>query len=186
MPTPTFSRTTRVHLVLVFLALASFVSRPARAQVAGATLSGTVSDQTGAVIANSQVTIKNVATGVTRTVPADAAGFYTTPNLLPGTYEITVSASGFSTEVRSGITLTVGAQQVLNITMKVGQTSQRVEVKGEAPTVELASATLGGVVGANTVVELPLNGRSWTDLAPRLVFRALVLNRTTTGWTGSA
>src|ERR1700730_7965825 len=90
-------------------------------QVVGATLSGTVTDQSGAVIPNTQISIKNVATGVTRTVTTDAAGFYTAPNLLPGTYEITATASGFSTEVQTGITLTVGAQQVLNFTLQIGR-----------------------------------------------------------------
>ncbi len=95
----------------------------------------------------------------------NAAGFYTAPNLLPGKYEVTVVATGFSTEVRSGITLTVGAQQMLNIAMQVGQVSQKVEVTGEAPTVQLASSDIGGVVGQTAVVELPLNGRDWTQLA---------------------
>src|SRR6266436_924134 len=138
---------------------------PIYAQVAGATLTGTVKDSSGAVIPNAQVAITDVATGVTRTVSPGSSGLYTAPNLLPGTYEIHVTATGFSTQVQKGITLTVGAQQVLDFTMQVGQITQTVEVTTEAPTVELTSSTLSAVVNATTVRELPLNGRSWTDLA---------------------
>jgi Carboxypeptidase regulatory-like domain/TonB-dependent Receptor Plug Domain len=134
-------------------------------QVVGATLSGTVTDQSGAVIPNAQVSIKNVATGVTRDLTTDAAGFYTAPNLLPGAYEVTASAPGFATEVRTGITLTVGAQQLLNLIMQVGRVTEKVQVAGEAPAVQLASSAISAVVNSTTVRELPLNGRSWTDLA---------------------
>src|ERR1700680_4105876 len=138
---------------------------PLRAQVTGATLSGTVRDQSGGVIPKAGISIKNIATGVTRAVTTDPAGFYAAPNLLPGTYEITATAPGFSTEVQTGITLTVGGQQLLNFTMKVGQVAERVQVTGEAPMVQLASSSIGAVVDSTTVRELPLNGRSWTDLA---------------------
>jgi hypothetical protein len=149
----------------VLLVFGLLTSAPVFAQVAGATLSGTVTDQSGAVIPNTQIAVKNNATGVTRTVTADPAGFYTAPNLLPGTYEITATASGFATEVQSGVTLTVGAQQVLNLVLQVGQVTQRVQVTGEAPAVQLASSSISAVVNSTTVRELPLNGRSWTDLA---------------------
>ena len=153
--------------VFIILALALVLLTPIRiyAQVSGATLTGTVSDASGAVIPNAQVSVKNVATGQVRAVTTDAAGFYTAPNLLPDSYEVTVTAPGFSTEVRSGITLTVGAQQLLNITMQVGQATQTVQVTGEAPAVQLANSTIGGVVSQTAVVELPLNGRDWTSLA---------------------
>src|SRR4029077_4822939 len=147
------------------LALNLLISPPASAQVAGATLSGTVTDPSGAVISVAQISIKNVATGVTRSVATNDAGFYTAPNLLPGTYEVTVTTTGFLTLVRSGVTLTVGAEQSLDLAMQVGQVSQSVHVTGEAPAVQLDSSTIGAVVDANTVVDLPLNGRSWTDLA---------------------
>src|SRR3984893_18113542 len=93
------------------------------------------------------------------------AGYYSAPNLLPGSYSITTTATGFLTNVQSGITLSVGAQQQLNISMKVGEASQTVTVVESAPTVELTSATLSAQVDANTVRELPLNGRDWTQLA---------------------
>jgi len=146
-------------------ALSIFFVSGAQAQVAGGTLSGTVTDPSGAVIPSAKIAVKNVSTGVTRDVAMDAAGFYSAPNLLPGTYEITTTAPGFSTVVRTGITLTVGAQQVLNLSMQVGTVTEKVQVVGEAPTVQLASSALSAVVNSTTVRELPLNGRSWTDLA---------------------
>jgi hypothetical protein len=151
--------------ILLAVAFTLTVTGQANAQVAGATLTGTIKDSSGAFIPNAQVAITDVATGVTRTVSADGAGLYAAPNLSPGAYEIRVSAMGFSTELQKGVTLTVGAQQVLDFTMRVGQMTQMVEVTTEAPTVELTSSELGATVNSTTVRELPLNGRSWTDLA---------------------
>jgi hypothetical protein len=137
----------------------------AHAQVAGATLSGTVSDQSGGVVPQAAISIKNIATGITRSSTTSTAGFYSVPNLLPGTYEIRAAAQGFASEVQMGVTLTVGEQQVLNFTLQVGQISQTVEVSTEAPTVQLGSSSISAVINSTTVRELPLNGRSWTDLA---------------------
>jgi hypothetical protein len=165
----TSHRNSRIVAVLFLtsgvLALILLISAPAWAQVAGATLSGTVTDVSGAVIPEAQVSIKDVGTGVSRSVKTNVAGFYIAPNLLPGAYEITITAQGFSTEVRTGITLTVGAQQDLNLTLRVGATTETVKVSGEAPGVQLANSTLGNVVDANSIRELPLNGRDWTLLA---------------------
>jgi len=135
------------------------------AQVSGATLNGTVTDSSGAALANVQVSIKNEDTGEVRTVTVDSAGFYAAPNLLPGKYDVSAAAAGFSTTVQNGITLTVGAQQLLNIKMRVGQVTQTVEVKELPPSVDLATSTIGGVVGQEEVAQLPLNGRDWTSLA---------------------
>ncbi len=137
----------------------------AYAQVSGATLTGTVKDASGAVIPNAQVSVTNTATGVNRRIVTDTAGFYTMSNLLPGDYDVAVSATGFASQVRKGITLTVGAHQVLDHTMQVGQVTQTVQITAEAPTVELASSTLSAEIDATAVRELPLNGRSWSDLA---------------------
>src|SRR6267154_6891177 len=100
--------------VFLIVAISILGAGQAYAQVAGATLTGTVKDSSGAFIPSAQIIITDVATGVTRTVTADGAGLYAAPNLLPGTYEIRVTATGFSTEVQKGVTLTVGAQQVLD------------------------------------------------------------------------
>src|SRR5438309_118895 len=138
----------------------------AGAQVAGGTIYGTISDPSERLIPQAQVSIANVATGIITTVITNSDGFFTAPNLPPGEYEITVSAKGFNTEVRKGITLTVGAQQVFNLTLHVGSAAKTVvEVTTEAPAVQLVSSDISAVVTANTVRELPLNGRSWTDLA---------------------
>jgi Carboxypeptidase regulatory-like domain/TonB-dependent Receptor Plug Domain/TonB dependent receptor len=152
-------------IVTFTLAFTLFPEFRVDAQIASAVLSGTVSDTSGASIPEAQISIRNVATGVITQVAANAEGFYTAPALLPGSYEITISAPGFSTGVQKNVTLTVGRQQVLNVTMQVGSTSARVEVTGEAPVVQLSSAAIGDVVNSTTVVDLPLNGRSWTDLA---------------------
>jgi len=138
---------------------------PAGSQTVGGVIQGTVTDQSGATIAGVNVLIKNVATGVLTNSKTNSTGFYTAPTLSPGEYEVTATVSGFKTEVRSGITLTVGASEVVNLQMSVGQTSDKVEVSGAAPTVELASSTLSNVVDAKNIVDLPLNGRDWTQLA---------------------
>ena len=151
--------------LFIILAISILWGSQAYAQVSGATLTGTVKDASGAVIPNAQVSITAVATGVIRTVSTGGAGLYTAPNLLPGNYEVRATAQGFSSQLQKGITLTVGAQQQLDITMQVGQVTQTVQVNTEAPTVELTSSTLSATVNATTVRELPLNGRSWTDLA---------------------
>ena len=150
----------------IVLILAILSSAPSSAQVAGATLSGTVTDSSGGVVPNAQVVIINVATGVTSKVTTNSDGFFISANLLPGEYNVTVSAKGYTTQERTGISLTVGAQQVFDLTLKVGSASTEVMVvTAEAPAVQLNSSDISAVVNATTVRELPLNGRSWTDLA---------------------
>jgi hypothetical protein len=149
----------------VILAIAILSAGPAYAQVSGATLSGTITDPSGAAIANVKVSIRNKATDITRDVTADAAGFYSAPNLLPGDYEVTVSAAGFSTTKESNITLTVGAQQTLNVSLRIGEATQTVLVTEAAPLVQANSSVMSGVVESTTVRELPLNGRDWASLA---------------------
>src|SRR6202162_962753 len=149
------------------MAVVLFLMLPLRsyAQVSGATLTGTVSDSSGAVIANVHISIKNEGTGEVRTVTVDSAGFYSAPHLWPGQYDVPVTAPGFATTVQNGVTLTVGAQQLLNVKMLVGQVTQTIEVQDLPPSIDLATSTIGGVVGQEEVAQLPLNGRDWTSLA---------------------
>src|SRR5260370_19783218 len=151
--------------VYAMLMLAVLLSTPVYAQVSGATLSGTVSDTSGAVVTNAKVSIKNTATDVTRDVTTDSSGVYSAPNLLPGVYDITVVAAGFSTSVKSGLTLTVGATQALNISLQIGRNVERFDVSAVTPDVQLTSSIMSAEVDSTTVRELPLNGRDWTQLA---------------------
>src|SRR6202158_1224210 len=165
----TFIRIEKFGFAIAMLALALLLGigggNTALAQVAGATLSGLITDSSGAAIANAKVSIKNVATGTLREVNPNSDGFFTAPNLLPGEYEVTVSAVGFSTAVQQGINLTVGAEQAMNVTLQVGQVTDKVVVSGGTPTIELSTSTVRGHVDSTTVRELPLNGRDWTTLA---------------------
>ena len=144
-------------LALCFLLVVTFFPNvPASAQVSGATLSGTVTDASGAVIPGVMISIKNRATGIVRNLMTDEAGFYSAPNLQAGNYDVTASQAGFSTVTQSNITLTVGAQQQLNISLMVGETAQVVEVTAAAPLVQVTSSLISGVVESTTVRELPL------------------------------
>src|SRR6202035_2043453 len=133
---------------------------PIRAQVAGATLSGVITDAQAGAVVNAKVTVRNVATDVSVDTVTNGTGAYTVPNLNPGDYEVSVTALGFSTTV-SKLTLSVGQKQEMNLALTVGQVSQEIQVTGAAPQVELESSTISGEVGATTVRELPLNGRDW-------------------------
>ena len=135
------------------------------AQVAGATISGTVTDTTAKVVPNVVVTITNVDTGVSREVATNEEGFYSAPNLLPGTYDVKFTSHGFRTEVNRGITLTVGASVSLDQSLRVGAVTETISIQSEVPAVQTSSSDISTVVNATTVRELPLNGRSWTDLA---------------------
>ena len=136
-----------------------------RAQVAGGILSGTITDPSGRAIPQAQIVIKNLATGVERAVTTNGDGFYTAVNLLPGAYQVTISAKGFNTEVKTGIKMNVGAEQTFDLTLHVGTVSHMVQVTADAPAVQMTSSEISATVNATTVRELPLNGRSWTDLA---------------------
>lgn len=154
-----------VCVVVVIVILDLFAVPPIYAQVVGATLSGVVTDSSGAVIVGADVSIRNTGTGVITEFKTDSAGFYTAPNLLPGNYQVRAAAAGFNTVVESNIVLAVAAQRVINVRLEVGRTSQQVTVTAAEPTVELSTSTLGGVVNSTTVRELPLNGRDWTQLS---------------------
>jgi hypothetical protein len=153
-----------IKWALVVLVLSLVISVPLRAQVAGATLTGTITDVSGGVIANARISVKHAATSVQSSTTSNSDGLYNVPNLLPGEYQVTVSAPGFSTKVIT-ITLTVGAQRALDVIMAVGQAQQTVQVTEEAPTIQLATSTISGVVEGSEVRELPLNGRDWGALA---------------------
>jgi hypothetical protein len=135
------------------------------AQSTSAQVEGTVHDSSGAVIPNASVSIKNTATGIERTTTSNASGVFNLPDLQPSVYELTISAPGFASQRREAIELTVGAQQVVNVTLSASAVSSSVEVTAAPPAIELASASLAGVEDSRATRELPLNGRDWTQLA---------------------
>src|SRR6266852_5336838 len=135
------------------------------AQVSTGTISGVVQDPSGAAIPGAMVTIKNVDTGTARTLTSDAGGRYIAPNLTVGNYEVQGQQSGFQTEVRTGITLSVGREEVINLALKVGQLSDRVTITAEAPLVESTTSAMSSLIDERTIRDLPLNGRSYDRLA---------------------
>ena len=150
---------------LLILVLICGATANVHAQVAGGSISGTVTDSGARVVSGVQIKITNVATGVTREVTTNEEGVYSAPNLQPGTYEAEFSVQGFKVEKRSGLELTVGAAVVLDLTLRVGTIHESVVVQSEVPAVQISTSDISAVVNATTVRELPLNGRSWTDLA---------------------
>src|ERR1700687_2636417 len=152
-------------ILLALLATSGGLASVAHAQAVGASLSGLITDGSGGPVPGATVTIKNLGTGVVREVSTNGDGLYSAPNLLPGTYEVRVTAQGFQTLVQKEIALTVGAQQALNLSLKVGQLNETVEVNAAPPDVQTESSTISATVDSTTVRELPLNGRDWTSLA---------------------
>src|SRR2546426_9009698 len=157
--------TQMVLLVAGLLAFFNLLSIGLNAQVSGGVLSGTVTDASQAAIPNVRVTLTNLATRVVRAVATDAAGLFTAPDLLPGSYEMTAAALGFTTQMRTDITVNVGASVVLNIVMQAGDPNQVVRVAVSGPPADQTSSAVGGNVSASTVRDTPLNGRDWTQLA---------------------
>ena len=151
------------YLQVLFISL--ILSGPLYAQVTTGTILGVVQDASGAVIPGVSVTVKNLDTGITRTATTDEGGRYTLPDLTLGNYQVEGQLAGFQTEVRTGITLTVGREAVVNLALKVGQISDRVTITEEAPLVESTTAAMSSLVDERTIRDLPLNGRSWDNLA---------------------
>jgi hypothetical protein len=143
--------------------LLALVPLPALAQATGA-ISGVVSDASGAALPGASVTVVNSGTGQTRTATAGTEGFYTVPLLQPGTYRVTASLQGFSAMIRDGIKVTVSETARVNLQLPVGGRTEDVTVVGEAPLVETSNATMGIVIDEKKVVDLPLNGRNFTQL----------------------
>jgi len=151
--------------VLFVLCLIGVLARPMSAQLTNASLTGYVTDPSKGVIADAKVTAINVATNIRYETATDAAGSYHIPNLPPGTYRIEVEKLGFKTVVKSDVVLHVQDSLAINFEMGLGSTAETVTVTGGAPLVETVSSSVGDIVDSHTVVDLPLNGRSWTDLA---------------------
>jgi outer membrane receptor protein involved in Fe transport len=135
------------------------------AQTVGASIQGAITDANGAAVPNATVEVRNVGTGVVHTVGGDAEGRYRVPLLPPGDYEVRVTASGFQPALRRGVSLAVGQDAVADVALTIGQIETTVTVEGAATTVNTISAALSGLVTRQEIRDLPLNGRSFQQLA---------------------
>jgi len=124
-----------------------------------ATLSGVVTDPSGAVVPGAQVTVHSLATGLDRQLVTDSAGLYVAPSLLPGDYEVQAKASGFSQYTVKTVTLEVDQRVTVNMALALSTAGETVQVESAASQIETQTMTVGQVIGSNTVQELPLNGR---------------------------
>ncbi|MBI2820840.1 MAG: carboxypeptidase regulatory-like domain-containing protein, partial [Acidobacteria bacterium] len=135
-----------------------------QAQRTTGTISGVVRDESGAVLPGVSVATENLETGFSLTAVTNDAGYYTVPNLSLGEYRLRAELPGFNTVVRGGIKLTVGREAVVDLVLKVGEISEEVLVTEDAPLVETTKAELYDLVDDHQIRDLPLNGRSFTDL----------------------
>src|SRR4030081_3675335 len=113
-----------------------------QAQVAGGSISGTITDNSSRVIGNVRIKITNIDTGVSREVTTNDEGVYSAPNLQSGTYRAEYSVQGFKTEARSGIEMTVGAAVVSDVTLTVGALHETVTVQSEVPAVQISTSDI--------------------------------------------
>jgi hypothetical protein len=129
-----------------------------------ATLSGTVTDPTGAVVPNAQVDVLSLATGVDRVISTDGAGLYVVPSLQPGDYKVQAKAAGFSVYTVPQVTLNVDQSVTVNMKLALSSAGEIIQVESTATQIESQTMTVGQVIDKTTVQELPLNGRHFLDL----------------------
>lgn len=153
--------TIRLATIVVFLFALNTI---ARAQ-STATLQGAVTDTSNAAVPNATVTIHNQNTGIDRTTQTDQSGAYYAPGLLPGTYQVTITANGFQAFVIKDLMVDVASTVTANAQLKVGQLTEQVVVSGGTPLVSTNSVSMSQVITQKMVQELPLNGRHFLDLA---------------------
>ena len=149
-----------------------FVWLPLFSQASQSSIQGSVSDQSGGVIAGASVTVTDVARGTTRVLVTNGAGEYVANSIVPGTYTIRAEAQGFSTVERSGVLVQVSQNIRVDLVLQTGVQTQTITVTGEIPAIDTTDAQLGGTVSNNLVDSLPLNGRNFdrlVQLAPGVV-----------------
>jgi carboxypeptidase family protein len=151
----------RTLLVLLLCALPA----AALAQQETATISGTITDATGASVPNAVVIVTNVQTGISVRTEATEAGTYVVPSLRPGDYSIAVESKGFQKTVRTGVTLQVAQVARIDVTLQTGALTESVEVVAATPLLDTLTSSRGSVIDQKKIVELPLNGRDYNQLA---------------------
>ena len=153
----------RFFLLSLVLIVFAYVQSPL-AQTTGRIL-GVVADETEAVLPGVTISATHIDTNLVRTAITDDEGRYRLVELPVGTYEVQAELTGFTTEVRRPITLTIAGEVALGFTLRVGGLEERVVVTGEAPLVETTNAITGGLVSDQQIRDLPLNGRDFAQLA---------------------
>ena len=131
---------------------------------AGGSVSGTVKDVSGAVVANARVTATDLATGVQHKLATNGHGYYFFPDLPVGRYDLTIQAAGFKTYQRTGTTINANSAVVVDAVLQVGGPTQAVSVSESAAHVEMSDTQMGEVISGSKMASVPLNGRSYTDL----------------------
>ena len=155
----------RIFQVSVVAGLLLVAAASLSAQTFRGTILGTVTDPTGAVVSGARVTVKNTGTGLERSTTTSGDGSYTLSELPIGTYNVTVTMTGFETFVATGVTVESSAERRVDAAMKAGQVSTRVEVLGDQlPQVETTSTEIGGTLTADTIEAVPTNGRDYQKL----------------------
>src|SRR2546427_3139216 len=149
--------------VVLGILLSSFACAIVWAQ-STAQISGTVKDQTGAVLPGVQVTATQTATGLARSAVTDETGSYVLPNLPVGPYKLETALPGFRTFAQTGIVLQVGSSPVINVGLEVGQVAETVEVQANPALVETRNTSVGQGIDNVRVLELPLNARNVQQL----------------------
>ncbi len=152
-------------LTITGASLAFALAPSAYCQVDQGAITGTVVDATGAVVPNAQVTLLNTDQGITLQTQAGSSGSYTFSPVRIGNYTVTVSAPGFATTTQQKLTVAVGQQLQVNVTLKTGSTSETVTVSTAPPQLQSDESSVGQVVDEHTLNSLPLNGRNFTFLA---------------------
>ena len=142
-----------------------FVSVSAFGQRVTGSIDGRVTDPSGAILPGVEVTVTNESTAQTRVVVTNETGLYNVPLLTSGAYSVQASLPGFRTEVRRGIVVEVDRNARVEIQLQVGEISEKVEVMADAPLVQVDTSSLGQVIDAQRVAQLPLNGRDFLQLA---------------------
>ena len=150
----------RILFASVFLLWGGTLS----AQVVGGTISGFVSDVSGASIANATITLRNEETGGERRLSTDSAGSYGAPSIPIGRYSVSVASEGFAPQLRTGVALTIGQAIRINFTLSLGAVAQQVTVTDTPAPVNVTTQQISGLVDERQVKELPLNGRSYDKL----------------------
>ncbi|MGB9147722.1 MAG: TonB-dependent receptor, partial [Acidobacteriaceae bacterium] len=155
----------RAVLVLCLLAVLAIASRPLLAQIDTGSITGTVLDPSGAVVAGAKITLTNVATGVKAQTSSTSTGNYVFSGLIPGTYAIEAESGGFENYVVHGIVVHLQQVVTLDIGMKTGSVQQQVTVTAAAPLLQAQNAAVGQTIDTQTVNDLPLATRDWGSLA---------------------